>query len=67
MGEPLNPKEGADAEPQVRGILAHMFHCVNATRNGDVWGDMMRKDEKLSKYLSRYSRTNSSVGGTASF
>jgi hypothetical protein len=53
MGEPLNPKEGADAEPQVRGIIAHTFQCVNTTRNGDVWGDSMLQDEKLSKYLWR--------------
>jgi hypothetical protein len=38
------------AEPLVGSTIAHMFQYVNVPINGDVWGDMMRKDEKLSKY-----------------
>src|SRR5258708_7799096 len=45
MGEPLNPKGGCDAEPQVRLIIAHMFQCVNRARNGDVEKDLIIKDE----------------------
>jgi hypothetical protein len=39
------------AEPLVGSTIAQMFQYVNASINGDVRGDMMRKDEKLSKYL----------------
>ena len=45
MGEPLNPKGGCDAEPQVRLSIAHMFQRVNRARNGDVEKDLIIKDE----------------------
>src|SRR5260370_36844138 len=38
------------AEPLVGSTIAQMFQYVNIPLNGDVWSDMMRKDEKLSKY-----------------
>jgi hypothetical protein len=39
------------AEPLVGSTIAQMFQHVNVPINGDVWGDMMGKYEKLSKYM----------------